>query len=87
MSGVTVVLLTIMTSFAPEGVVRILSLFSLLPRTLMLYVLPAVFFLKFFKFKALRWSIPALIALASGIVVTCAALYWGIRRVAEAWAT
>jgi hypothetical protein len=84
-SGVTILLFTILTSFAPGSVVTLLNFIALVPRTLLLYVVPSLFFLKFFKFRRLLWSLAAVVALVIGVVITLAAYYWGLAGCVEAF--
>jgi hypothetical protein len=86
LSGVTMFLFRIMTSFTPDEGLSVLHLLSLVPRTLMLYVLPSVIFLRFFHFKPLIWSITAVVALLIGAGITAAATYWGVVQCIRAFA-
>jgi hypothetical protein len=85
MSGVTVLLVTIMTSFTPGTVMAVLNFISLVPRTLLLYCVPSLFFLKFFGFRSL-WSVLAIAALLFGVVIAVASLYWGMQGCLVAFA-
>jgi hypothetical protein len=84
-SGFTLVLFTLMTSFAPEKLCNILDFIAAIARLSMLYVVPSLFYLKFFGFQNLFWSIPVIILLLCGLGITAGGLYWGVDHVMDAY--
>jgi hypothetical protein len=87
LSGVAIILVTIMTGFAPSQVITTVSLVSLLPRSLMLYVLPPAFFLKFFRFRNVGWAVSAIVAFVFGLAITAGSMYWGVMQCVYSWQT
>jgi hypothetical protein len=78
LSGVTLILVMLMTSFVSPSIVSILVWISFVPRLLMLYVIPPVLYLKCFRLTQPVWATAAVIALLCGIIITGAQIYYSV---------
>jgi hypothetical protein len=75
-----------MTSFAPASVMSVLGLFALGPRVVILYVMPPVIYLKFFRFQSVGSSIAVIFALVAGVAISIAAIYWSVKGCMDTFA-
>jgi len=84
-SGVIVTLLSISFVFVSERVLEVLRVFFALSQTLIIYILPGVFYLGLYKFREKRWSAVAIVLLVAGIFTGVVELYDRIMRCREAF--
>jgi hypothetical protein len=85
LSGIGIILFTVMTAFAPAGFNAIVTLVSIFAKLLVMYVFPPLFFLHLFKFRNIGWGVVSVAMLVAGVVVGVISLWSAGLRVRDAF--